>query len=64
MESRNDLGQFVGKLGVRSGQDPISTKFPAEVDKILRSLPSRSDYIRNAVMAQMKRDGYLDDSAT
>lgn len=46
-------------VGSKSKQPPISVIFPADVDKILRSLPNRSEYIRDAVINQMKIDGFI-----
>lgn len=51
--------------GVRTTHDqqPISTKYPAEVDAILRDkgkVRDRSAYIREAVIAKLKADGLID----
>ena len=47
--------------GIPHGTKPISVKYPPEVDKILRSLKNRSEYIRTAVIAALKKDGLLQD---
>ncbi|NDJ20975.1 hypothetical protein GS682_04810 [Nostoc sp. B(2019)] len=59
MKKRNDLGQFTPEIGIKNGQSPISTKYPPEVDKVLRAMSDRSDYIRTAVIEKLIRDGKL-----
>lgn len=59
MKPRNDLGQFVPQVGISGKSDPISTKYPPDIEKILRSLPSRSEKIRQWVIEGMKREGLL-----
>lgn len=39
---------------------PISVKYPAEVDAVLRSLPDRSERIRQWVIEGLRRDGLVD----
>ncbi len=46
-------------LGTTNQQQPISTKYPPEVDKILRSLPNRSEKIRQWVIEGLEREGLL-----
>lgn len=59
MKKRNDLGRFTPEIGIKSGQCPISTKYPEDVDRILREMSDRSDYIREAVVEKLIRDGKL-----
>jgi hypothetical protein len=43
-------------------QQPISVKFPKEIDAILRDkarIPDRSSYIKDAVLAKLKADGLI-----
>lgn len=61
MKQRNDLGQFTPGIGIKSGQSPISTKYPEEVDKILRGMSDRSDFIRKAVIKELIAQGKLDE---
>ena len=60
-ESRGDyLTRFEGKgIGTKSGQKPISVMLPLEIDSVVRSLPNRSEFIRQAVLEKMQRDGLL-----
>ncbi len=52
--------QFKGEgKGIRHGQQPISVKFSANVDAVLRGMCDRSEYIRQAVEGALKRDGLL-----
>lgn len=46
-------------LGIPSKLPPISTKFPPYIYDVLRSLPDRSQYIRDAVIAKLREDGLL-----
>lgn len=46
--------------GVGREISAISVKFPSEIDKVLRSLPNRSDYIRNAIAKQLVEDGLIE----
>ena len=53
--------QFQGQgKGISHKIVPISVKYPQDIDRILRGLPDRSEYIRAAVIAQLKRDGLLE----
>jgi hypothetical protein len=52
---------FKGKgLGTHDATRPICAKFPPDVDAILRSLPDRSEKIRQWVIEGMQREGLLD----
>ncbi|MBW4689227.1 MAG: hypothetical protein KME40_30065 [Komarekiella atlantica HA4396-MV6] len=51
-----------GKVGT------IGAKFPPQIDALLRSLPqvlgiTTAEYVRNAVIAQLKNDGLLENDA-
>lgn len=43
-------------LGIPHGQPPIPVKYPPEIDRVLRRLDNRSEYIRQAVEAKLKAD--------
>ena len=60
-ESRGDyLTRFEAQgVGTKSGQKPISVMLPLEIDSVVRSLPNRSEFIRQAVLEKMERDGLL-----
>lgn len=45
--------------GVEMASQPIGCKYPVEIDRVLRSLPNRSERIRVWVMEGMKRDELL-----
>ena len=52
--------QFKGKgIGVKHKQKPVSVMLPQEMDAIVRSLPNRSEYIREAIAEKLKKDGLL-----
>jgi hypothetical protein len=48
-------------IGSKSKQKTISTMYHNQIDAILRSMESRSDYIRQAVNEKLHKDGLLDD---
>ncbi|MDJ0648557.1 MAG: ribbon-helix-helix domain-containing protein [Xenococcaceae cyanobacterium MO_188.B19] len=51
---------FKGKgLGTTDKQRPVSVKLPPEIDNIVRSLPNRSEFLRQAIAEKLKRDGLL-----
>lgn len=59
---REDTGRFKGKgLGTKSDSKAVGVKFPPEIDAILRGMENRSEYIRNAVIRQLRRDGHFVD---
>lgn len=52
--------QFKGKgLGVKHKQKPVSVMLPSKVDSIVRSLPNRSEFIRQSVIEKLIREGIL-----
>ena len=51
---------FKGKgLGTTDKQSPVSVKLPPEIDSIVRSLPNRSEFLREAIAEKLKREGLL-----
>lgn len=57
---KNKEHLFKGKgMGVTHKQAPVSVKLPPEIDKIVRSLPNRSEYIRQAIAEKLEKDGLL-----
>lgn len=65
MENSQDPRQktwFKGSgIGTRYKQGSITVRFPEGVDKVLRSLPTTSDYVRRAVIKQLIEDGLIDE---
>ncbi len=59
---RNTNGRFINEPGSMA-DSPICVKFSTEVDEKLRSLPNRSEKIRQWVIEGLEREGYLADSA-
>jgi hypothetical protein len=47
-------------LGTNHETPPISVKFSPKVDEYLRSLPNRSDFIRQAIIEKLEREGLYD----
>lgn len=55
--------QFKGRgIGIKNKQKPVSVMLPQEIDKIVRSLPNRSEYIRQAIAEKLEREGLLTES--
>jgi len=48
-------------LGTKSDTSPICAKFPPDVDVIIRGLPNRSEFVRSAVVAALKKYGLLEE---
>lgn len=60
--NRDTTGKFKGKgIGLKKDIQTINVRFPPEIDAILRGMENRSEYIRNAVIRQLQRDGHYID---
>ena len=46
-------------LGTKHTTRPVSVKLPPEIDEIVRSLPNRSEFIRNAIAKELEKEGLL-----
>lgn len=57
-ESRADYKtRFKGKgLGVSHKHRPVSVMLPKEMDEIVRAMPNRSEFIRQAIAEKLERD--------
>ncbi|PHJ59583.1 hypothetical protein VF14_08910 [Nostoc linckia z18] len=55
---RDASGRFVNEPGSMA-DSPICVKFTTDVDEILRSLPNRSEKIRQWVIEGLEREGLL-----
>jgi hypothetical protein len=55
-----DSHKFKGRgLGTSDKQPPVSVKLPPEIDAVVRLLPNRSDYLRQAIIDKLQKDGLL-----
>jgi hypothetical protein len=52
--------QFKGTGAGIGSVAPIPTRYPADIDALLRSLPNRSEKIREWVIEGLKREGLLE----
>lgn len=43
-------------LNTTNKQPPVSVKLPPEIDKVVRSLPNRSEFIREAIEEKLIRE--------
>lgn len=49
--------QFKGKgLGIKHRQSPICVMLPPDLDAYVRSLPNRSEWLRQAIKEKMERE--------
>ncbi|MCC5644771.1 hypothetical protein LC607_17865 [Nostoc sp. CHAB 5824] len=56
----NDSKRIKGVgLGTTDKQAPICVKLPPDIDTVVRSLPNRSDKIRQWIIEGMRREGLL-----
>ena len=46
-------------VGTKSKQKPVSVLFPQEIDEIVKAMPNRSEFIRQAVIEKLERDSML-----
>ena len=52
--------RFTGKgLGTNRTQKPVAAILPPQVDEIVRSIPDRSEFIRQAIIEKLEREGLL-----
>jgi hypothetical protein len=60
-EERGDyLTRFEGQgIGTKHKQKPLSVLLPAEADAVVRSLPNRSEKLRQWILDGMKAEGLL-----
>lgn len=52
-------GKYTGEIGLTESIAPISVRYPAEVDAVLRALPDRQSRIRQWVEEGLRREGLL-----
>ncbi len=57
-ETRADYKtRFKGKgIGITHKQKPVSVMLPREMDEIIRAMPNRSEFIRQAIAEKLERD--------
>ncbi|MGD1953138.1 MAG: hypothetical protein ACFB14_26355 [Leptolyngbyaceae cyanobacterium] len=55
--------QQLPKYGDQALGKPICTRYLADIDAILRALPNRQEFIREAVMTALIEQGLLDTPA-
>ena len=45
-------------VGTKNKQKPVSVMLPEEIDRIVRSMPNRSEFIRQAIVEKLDREQY------
>ncbi len=48
-------------IGIKNNQRPVSVKLPEDLDKLVKSLPNRSKFIREAIAEKAAREGLIED---
>ena len=49
--------RFKGKgVGIKHKQKPVSVMLPEEIDAIVRAMPNRSEFIRQAIIEKLERE--------
>ena len=43
-------------VGTKHKQKPVSVMLPEEIDEIVRAMPNRSEFIRQAIIEKLKRE--------
>lgn len=46
-------------IGIPSKQKPVSVMLPLDVDSVVRAILNRSEWIRQAILEKLQRDGLL-----
>ena len=60
MKQKSQDYKFKGKgLGTSDKQSPVSVKLSPEIDSIVRSLPNRSEFLREAIAEKLRKEGLL-----
>ena len=57
MSKREYVKKYLSKgLGTATDTRPISVKLPPDIDKAVRSIPNRSDWLREAIKEKLERE--------
>jgi hypothetical protein len=59
-QDRSDQGKFMQIYDEPLAKVPKGARFPISIDAILAEMPDKSDFIRDAVIAKLKSEGWLD----
>ncbi len=46
-------------VGTKYKQKPVSVLLPTEIDEVVKAMPNRSEFIRQAVLEKLEREGKL-----
>lgn len=59
VEARADYKtRFKSKgIGIKSKQKPVSVMLPGDIDTVVKAMPNRSEFIRQAVLEKLEREG-------
>ena len=49
--------RFQGEgIGTKNKQKPVSVMLPEDIDEIVRAMPNRSEFIRQAIVEKLKKE--------
>jgi hypothetical protein len=44
-------------VGTKSKQKPVSVLLPGHIDQVVKAMPNRSEFIRQAILEKLEREG-------
>lgn len=60
--NKNPKHRFKGKgLNTTNKQGPVSVKLPPELDAVIKALPNRSEFLREAIAEKAIREGLIEE---
>ncbi|NJN00103.1 MAG: hypothetical protein HC800_25835 [Phormidesmis sp. RL_2_1] len=59
-QDRSDQGKFMQIYDEPLAKVPKGARFPISIDAILAKMPDKSAFIRDAVIAKLKSEGWLE----
>lgn len=56
-KSAQTLIEKTGKgIGTKHGQKPVCVMLPQDIDKVVKAMPNRSEFIRTAILEKLERE--------
>lgn len=60
-QDRSEQGKFMQVYDEPLAKSMRGTRFPISLDEILAKVPNKSQFIRDAVIFKLEKEGWLDD---
>lgn len=51
-------------LGIGHSRSPVCVQLPPDLDALVRSLPNRSEFMRQAIVEKLRREGLLSEDSS